>query len=64
MTNQSSTGHLKKVVGKKKPGDVWNELYQLNAFAAKLGLLPANDGYAPKKVVGKPRAIAAVRSEP
>jgi hypothetical protein len=49
--------HLKRVVGKKKPGDIWNELYRLNTFAANLGLLrPANDGYPIRKVVGKPRA--------
>lgn len=48
---------LKKVVGKKAPSDVWSELYQLNTFAANLGLLrAANDGYPIRKIVGKPRA--------
>ena len=46
---------LKKVVGKKKPLDMWDELYRLNTFAANLGLLrAANDGYPLRKVVGKP----------
>ena len=54
MTNDESAEHLKKVVGKKKPGDVWDELYRLNTFAANLGLFrAANDGYSPKKTVGK-----------
>lgn len=48
---------LKKVVGKKKPRDMWDKLYQLNTFATNLGLLrAANDGYPIRKVVGKPRA--------
>jgi hypothetical protein len=48
---------LKKVVGRKKRGDIWDQLYQLNLFAANLGLLrAANDGYPVRKVVGKPRA--------
>lgn len=48
---------LKKVVGKKKPRDIWDQLYQLNIFAANLGLFrAANDGYPVRKVVGKPRA--------
>ena len=56
-TGQKSTELLKKVVGRKKPGDMWDELYRLNAFAANLGLLrEANDGYPIRKVVGKPRA--------
>ena len=47
---------LKKVVGKKRPADVWDRLYQLNKFTAKLGLMRAAcDGYAVRKVVGKPR---------
>lgn len=57
MTDETSPELLKKVVGKKKPLDVWSELYRLNTFAANLGLLPAaNDGYPLRKVVGKPRA--------
>jgi hypothetical protein len=57
MTDLKSGELLKKVVGKKKPSDVWNELYRLNAFAANLGLLRSpNDGYPIRKVVGKPRA--------
>ena len=53
---------LKKVVGKKAPSDVWSELYRLNTFAANLGLLrAANDGYPPRKIVGNPRALAALR---
>jgi hypothetical protein len=56
MIYQKSAEPLKKVVGKKKPDDVWNELYRLNTFAANLGLLrSANDGYPIRKVVGKPR---------
>lgn len=48
---------LKKVVGKKKRTDVWDELYRLNVFAAKLKLWPsADDGYPVRKTVGKPRA--------
>lgn len=50
---------LKKVVGreKTKTRDIWDKLYQLNVFAANLGLLrAANDGYPIRKVVGKPRA--------
>ncbi|MEY2497709.1 MAG: hypothetical protein QOD12_1265 [Verrucomicrobiota bacterium] len=57
MANQESAEHLKKVVGKKRRDNVWNELYQLNIFAANLGLLrAADDGYPIRKVVGKPRA--------
>ena len=49
--------HLKKVVGKEKPRDIWDQLYQLNTFAANLGLRRAAiDGYPIRKVVGKPRA--------
>lgn len=48
---------LKKVVGRKKPTDVWDELYRLNVFAAKLKLFAsADDGYPVRKTVGKPRA--------
>jgi hypothetical protein len=62
MIDEKSAESVKKVVGKKKPDDVWNELYRLNTFAANLGLFrSANDGYPPKKVVGKPSAIAALR---
>lgn len=47
---------IKKVVGKKRPADVWDRLYQLNKFTSKLGLMRAGcDGYAVRKVVGKPR---------
>ena len=54
MPEQESANHPKKVVGKKRRDDVWNELYQLNIFAANLGLLrAADDGYPPKKVVGR-----------
>jgi len=57
MPDRESAEHLKKVVGKKKRGDVWNEIYQLNIFAANLGLFrAANDGYPIRKIVGKPRA--------
>ena len=54
MTDEKSAEPLKKVVGKKKSIDVWSELYRLNNFAANLGLHgAANDGYPPKKTVGK-----------
>ena len=57
MIYEKSAEPLKKVVGKKKPDDVWNELYRLNTFAANLGLLrSANDGYPIRRIVGKPRA--------
>ena len=57
MIDEKSAEPLKKVVGEKKPSDVWSELYRLNTFAANLGLLrAANDGYPIRKVVGKPRA--------
>ena len=57
MTDHKSGELLKKVVGKKKPGNVWDELYRLNTFAANLGLLhSANDGHPIRKIVGKPRA--------
>ena len=56
MIDEKSAETLKKVVGKKKSGDVWDELYRLNTFVANLGLLrTANDGYPIRKVVGKPR---------
>jgi hypothetical protein len=56
MIDEGSAKPLKKVVGEKKPSDVWSELYRLNTFAANLGLLrSANDGYPPKKIVGKLR---------
>ena len=53
-----ATGEIfKKIIGKKKDADVWDQLYRLNVFAAKLKLLPsADDGYPVRKVVGKPRA--------
>ena len=57
MINDDSAEPLKRVVGEKKPMDVWDELYRLNIFAANLGLFRAsNDGYPIRKVVGKPRA--------
>jgi hypothetical protein len=56
MSDEEPTEILKKVVGEKKPIDVWSELYRLNIFAANLGLLRApSDGYPVRKVVGKPR---------
>jgi hypothetical protein len=56
MIEEESAELLKKVVGEKKPEDVWNQLYRLNIFAANLGLLRApNDEYPVRKVVGKPR---------
>ncbi len=56
MVEEDSTEPLKKVVGKKKPCDIWSELYRLNIFATNLGLLgEPNDGYTVRKVVGKPR---------
>jgi hypothetical protein len=37
---------VKKSVGKERDVDVWDRLYRLNSFAAKLGLLrSADDGY-------------------
>lgn len=39
MADKESAGPLKRVVGKMKPKDVWDELYRLNTFAANLGLL-------------------------
>ena len=55
MVDKRSGEPLKKVVGKKKPQSVWLELYRLNTFADNLGLSPADDGYQPRKVVGKVR---------
>lgn len=58
IAGESSPALLKKVVGKKKPIDVWSELYRLNTFAANLDLRrAANDGYPVRKTVGKPRPI-------
>lgn len=57
MINEDSAEPLKKVVGEKKPIDVWDELYRLNTFTENLGLFRvSNDGYPLRKVVGKPRA--------
>ena len=57
MSDVNDSEILKKVVGKRKAGDVWDRLYQLNAFAQKLKeRLPTNDGYPIRKVVGKPRS--------
>jgi hypothetical protein len=57
MIDEKSAEPLKKVVGKKKTNDVWNELYRLNKFATNLGLFrSADDGYPIRKIVGKPRA--------
>jgi hypothetical protein len=56
MIDQRSGEIVKKVVGEKKHTDVWDELYRLNVFAAKLGLLRSTDnGHPLRKVVGKPR---------
>jgi hypothetical protein len=54
MINENSVEHLAKIIGQKKPGDVWDELHQLNALAASLELLlrAVNDGYPAKKTVG------------
>lgn len=55
MSRPISAELPKKVVGKRKRMDVWDELYRLNSFAANLGLRDAaNDGYPVRKVVGKP----------
>jgi hypothetical protein len=57
MSDEKFAQSPKKVVGKKKPSDVWSDLYRLNTFAANLGLFRAeNDGYPIRKIVGKPRA--------
>jgi hypothetical protein len=56
MPDASSVHLFKKIVGKKKSTDVWDELYRLNSFAVNLGLQhAANDGYPVRKIVGKPR---------
>jgi hypothetical protein len=56
MRDWRSEELIKKCVGKKRVADVWERLYRLNRFAAKLGLLrSADDGYPVRKVVGKPR---------
>ena len=48
---------FKKVVGRKRKRDVWDELYHLNRFVAKIALSPSDDhGHVIRKVVGKPRA--------
>jgi hypothetical protein len=61
VSNGNDPEVLKKVVGKRRATDVWDRLYQLNTFAQKLKVrFPTEDGYAPKKVVGNPRKIAAV----
>jgi hypothetical protein len=55
MPDKQTTERLKKVVGSKKPESVWAELYRLNRLATTLGL-QVDDGYPPKKIVGKRRA--------
>ena len=46
---------IKKQVGRTR-GDVWDRLYHLNRFMAKLPRPQrADDGYPVRKVVGKPR---------
>ncbi len=56
--NRSEDGEaIKKIVGKKKRLDIWNELYRLNRFMAKFPRpRSADNGHAIRKVVGKPRA--------
>lgn len=57
MSDEKPAQSQKKVVGRKKPSDIWSDLYRLNTFAANLGLFRvANDGYPIRKIVGKPRA--------
>jgi len=58
--NESLRGEaIKKVVGKKKRCDVWDELYRLSRFVAKFPRSrSADDGEVIKKVVGKPRGQA------
>jgi hypothetical protein len=55
--NRSEDGEvIKKIVGKKKRVDIWNELYRLNRFMAKFPRPGSADhGHAIRKVVGKPR---------
>jgi hypothetical protein len=55
--NESLRGEaIKKVVGKKKRCDVWDELYRLNRFVAKImPSRPDDNGHAVRKIVGKPR---------
>ena len=48
MPDKQTTGRLKKILGQKKPENVWAQLYRLNQFATKLGL-HVDDGYPPKK---------------
>jgi hypothetical protein len=56
MIDEKSDEPVKKVVGKKKPSDVWAELYRLNTLAADLGLHRwVSDGYPAQKTVGKLR---------
>jgi len=52
--NVSKTGELfKKIVGRKKNEDVWDELYRLNRFVEKLPRpRSSSDGEIVKKVVG------------
>ena len=48
---------IKKVVGRKRHVDVWDELYRLNSFVAKFPRSRfAADGHAIRKVVGKARS--------
>jgi hypothetical protein len=46
---------IKKQVGHMR-GDVWDRLYRLNRFMAKLPRpRPADDGHTVRKIVGKAR---------
>jgi hypothetical protein len=54
MPDDEPAERLKKIVGQEKTETVWTRLYRLNQFATNLGL-HMDDGYPPKKVVGKRR---------
>ena len=57
MNNPQAAGKIKKIVGNEKQSDVWDRLYRLNSFVAKLTASPSRDhGYPVRKTVGKPRA--------
>ncbi len=57
MRDSEQSEKIKKIVGEKKPGDVWDEIYRLNQFVAKIVPREADDhGHAVRKIVGKPRA--------
>lgn len=56
MPDNTSSEIIKKVVGRKKPADVWDRLDQLNKFASKLKQPgTTDDGHPVRKTVGKPR---------